>query len=651
MKKSFSIAVLLTIFLGLLPSTMAFSQTYTISPTGYTGKPSYQTLGGIWTGYTSGSDPVWIETKAEQSGSSVKFTVRKSSGTFNNSVSFEIRRDITVSGSNITSKGTYVETGSISSGRSSGSCTITPASGTHEYRVILTSGSIVFYTRIVTITVSSSLDTPDYTQFSYSDVTSTSFRAKWAAVSGATKYNILVKKKSDSDYSNPVFEAYNKTTTYCDVTGLEPSTSYQFQIQAINSTEKSSWSKSIQTAITTSSEYTLDTPDYTQFSYSDVTSTSFRAKWAAVSGATKYNILVKKKSDSDYSNPVFEAYNKTTTYCDVTGLQPNTSYQFQVQAINSSGKSAWSKSIQTAITTLSQSTGTLNTPDYTKFSATNITTTGFTANWSAVSGATQYYVLVKKYTDSDYSNPVYDGGSQSTSCKITGLQSGTSYQFQVRAVNGTQMSNWSKSIQTPITTKTESSSLDTPDYTQFSYSDVTTTGFTAKWAAVSGATQYDILVKKSTDSDYSNPVYDGGSSTTSRKISNLEPNTSYQFQVRARNSVAKSTWSKSIQTPIKTANKETAPANLTIHTIKGFDGTKSLIVGKTYKYSVYVLNNSSSTWKGSFYLKEDGKDLNPWYGISLPFNVAQQIDYYYTPQSVGTKSLELYYQRTYSWRK
>ena len=449
MKKSVLFTFLLTILIGLLPSAMAYSQTYTISPSGYTTKPSYQTLGGIWTGYTSGSDPVWIETKAEQSGSSVKFTVRKSSGSFNNSVSFEIRRDITVSGSNITNKGTYVESGSISSGRSSGTCTITPASGSHEYRVILTSGSIVFYTRIITITASSSLDTPDYTKFSYSNVTSTGFRAIWAAVSGATKYNILVKRKSDTDYSNPVFEAYNKTTTYCDVTGLQPNSSYQFQVQAINNTEKSSWSKSIQTAITTS------------------------------------------------------------------------------------------------------------------------------------------------------------GGS--------------------------------------------TSSLSTPDYTKFSYSDVTSTSFVARWEAVSGATQYDVLVKKSSDSDYSNPAASGGSSSPYYRIQDLEPNTSYQFQVRAKNNTTKSTWSKSIQTPIKTANVETAPANLSIVRVAGFTNTSSFTVGTPAAYRVFVQNNGTADWTGSFYLKEGDKDIKGWGGKTIKGTSngkysAVELPCYYTPENSGTKTLTLYYQ-------
>jgi len=594
MKKRFSLVLLLTFLMGVLPSSVAFSQTYTISPTGYTEKPSYQSLSNSWIGYTTGSNSIWIETKAVKSGSSVVFYVRKSSGTFQNKVSFIIRRDVTVSGSTVTSEGTKVGSGSISAGKSSGTCTITPTSGSHEYRVILTSGSMTFYSRMVKINASS-LATPDYTKFKATNITTTGFTANWSAVSGATQYDILVKKASDSDYSNPVYDGGTSSTS-CKITGLQPNTSYQFQVRAKNSTQYSSWSKSIQTPVTTKAN-DLATPDYTKFKATNITTTGFTANWSAVSGATQYDILVKKASDGDYSNPVYDGGTSSTS-CKITGLQPNTSYQFQVRAKNSTQYSSWSKSIQTPVTTKAND---LATPDYTKFKATNITTTGFTANWSAVSGATQYDILVKKASDSDYSNPVFDGGTSSTSCKITGLQPNTSYQFQVRAKNSTQYSSWSKSIQTSITTLGEYT-LDTPDYTQFTYSNVTSTGFRAKWSSVSRATKYNILVKKASDTNYSNPVYEAKNLTTTYcDVTGLQSKTAYQFQIQAINSTEKSSWSRSIQTSITTLGEKTLDTpdytkfSATNITTTGFTANWSSVSGAT-QYDILVKKASDSDY-------------------------------------------------------
>ncbi len=82
--------------------------------------------------------------------------------------------------------------------------------------------------------------------------------------------------------------------------------------------------------------------------------------------------------------------------------------------------------------------------------ATSITATGFTANWSASTGATKYYLDVA--TDSGFTS--YVSGYQNlnvsdvTSYAITGLTAETTYYYRIRAYNTTGTSSNSNTINT-----------------------------------------------------------------------------------------------------------------------------------------------------------------------------------------------------------
>ena len=187
--------------------------------------------------------------------------------------------------------------------------------------------------------------------------------------------------------------------------------------------------------------------------------------------------------------------------------------------------------------------------------------------------------------------------------------------------------------------------LSTPDPSSFRAADITENGFTATWGKVDGALYYDILVKK-VGGAYENPDFDGGSTGTSIEVYGLQPGTSYLFQVRARNDnySQRSDWSPSIPNEVLTSISESASPDLAIHSNRGFDGSEALILGRTYHYNVWVVNNGNSSWSGSFYLKDGDEDIKGWYSILIPPNTAQALECDYTPKSTGSKALVLYYQ-------
>lgn len=122
--------------------------------------------------------------------------------------------------------------------------------------------------------------------------------------------------------------------------------------------------------------------------------------------------------------------------------------------------------------------------------ATGVSYTGFTANWNAAAGITDY--LFDLSTASDFSSFVigYESYTVSaTSLSITSLSEGTIYYYRLRAVFNESYGAYSD----PVTVTTNAIVvLDPPvatDATAISHE-----GFTARWEAVSGAENYRLDV-------------------------------------------------------------------------------------------------------------------------------------------------------------
>ena len=308
--------------------------------------------------------------------------------------------------------------------------------------------------------------------------TTTSFTASWAAVTGASKYRV---NRDDG--------TWNETTaTSHAFTELTAGGSHEVDVQAGNS---GGWSAS--------GENTCHTkPDAPVVTCSAATTTSFTANWAAVDGAEEYRARRVGSTSWDTT---------TATSATFSSLDAGGDYPVEVQARNGD---IWSDS----------GTKTCHTkPDTPVIACSAETTTSFTASWAAIDGAEEYRARIDSGTWNE---------STATSHKFSGLSSGESFAVEVQARNGDV---WSDSgTKTCHTLSPLPPPLPNPPVppSNLACSNALTSGFTAGWDAVSGASGYRVRVDSG---DWLTP-----DTTTSHGFADLGSGGEFAVEVQAGNS-------------------------------------------------------------------------------------------------------------------
>lgn len=160
------------------------------------------------------------------------------------------------------------------------------------------------------------------------------------------------------------------------------------------------------------------------------------------------------------------------------------------------------------------------TPDF--LSSTAITSSSATVLWATVAGANSYDVDYKLNSSGTWTNAVT--GTTSISVNLSGLASGSLYDWRVRANCTGGSSSYAQSQFTTIPV----AGCDAP--TGLSSSGVTTSAATVSWTAASGAVSYDVDYKTNASGTWTNAVT--GTTSLSVNLSGLAASTLYDWRVR-----------------------------------------------------------------------------------------------------------------------
>jgi hypothetical protein len=255
------------------------------------------------------------------------------------------------------------------------------------------------------------------------NITQTGATLNWAAVSGATSYNLQWKLSTASTWTTVAGIAGTSQA----LTGLTSGATYNFQVQTVCGSSSSSYS--VQASFTTlSGEGSCGVPS--GLTATGITQTGATLNWVAVSGAISYNLQWKLSTASTWTT----VNGIAATSQALTGLSASSTYKYKVQSVCSGSSSSYST--QASFTTLANSSCGVSSG----LNATGITQTGATVNWTAVGGATSYTLQWKLSTAGSWATV---SGITATSWPLTGLLPGAAYNFKVKTICGGTSSSYS----------------------------------------------------------------------------------------------------------------------------------------------------------------------------------------------------------------
>ena len=330
---------------------------YSVSPTGWTSKPSSNiTINGT-TYIAATTQGIYISIKAEvNSDNSVTFYVKKSSGTFENKANVILYKDLNGSNQEL------VASGSISAGSSQGSLgSFTPdfTSGSYKYTALLLSNGIYFCTAPITIKANN-VTAPSIIALASSDVTSSSatLSAYINPNGDETSYRFLWGT-SESNLNNSSGFFYldaSTTATFVEyeVTGLSQNTTYYYRLVASNSVD-ATWSST--KSFTTTG---VAKPSVMTYNATDVTSNSAKLKGSINPNGTSASYSFWWGTDPNSMTNHHDLVNlpEGSSYVDVeynlTGLSPKQTYYYNLSAVNIAGSGSGATR---SFTTLESSSG------------------------------------------------------------------------------------------------------------------------------------------------------------------------------------------------------------------------------------------------------------------------------------------------------
>jgi hypothetical protein len=185
--------------------------------------------------------------------------------------------------------------------------------------------------------------------------------------------------------------------------------------------------------------------------------------------------------------------------------------------------------------------------------SSSVTTTSATISWSALSGVLNYDVEYKLNSSATWTTAAT--ATTATSVSLTGLSSGTLYDWRVRA-------NCSGATGAFASAQFTTSSVATcGTVIGLASSAVTASGATVSWTALSGALNYDVDYKTNSATVWTNAAT--ATTATSVNIAGLSASTLYDWRVRANCSGATGAYA---QAQFTTAAVSACPGTLDVST-------------------------------------------------------------------------------------
>ena len=414
--------------------------------------------------------------------------------------------------------------------------------------------------------------------------TSSTVTLSWTKTSGAKRYRVY---RYDTSENKWVQVTTTSSTSY-KVTNLSSAKSYKFRVRAYNGDTKGSYSSSV-TAVTAPKKVT-------SLTYSSTTSSSATLKWDKVTRATGYTVY--KYNSTDKTWKVLKS--TTSTSYTVKGLSSGKTYKFMVRAYVKSGDTTKYGSSSDSISV------SIKLGQVKNLKVTDVTSTGYTLEWSKVDNADRYDVY--RYETAGWTKIF---STNLTYYKVKNASS-SSKKYRVRAVreSGSKVITgpYSATVSAKTSLSTSESALK-PSVPQ-NLSLVAVPGdksISISWDKTDLAKGYQVYKYNESENEW---VRIRTTSSTSIKYS-VDETGIYKFKVRAYNTVNNKTvygeFSKESEVYYISDNKEDVDSALS-------DIEKTGVLGYLYDADNHCFYTATNAWQRNF-------GFTPVYDYCAPFTI------------------------------
>lgn len=421
--------------------------------------------------------------------------------------------------------GKYTEVANITSVGTTSWSQDVEANKTYYYKIRgykTLNGATYYSNESAVVSVSTTIPKPTWDSLKASSYTKVA--VKWKKTAGVTGYQIYRKEGKNGTYQRVATVKGAATVSYND-TSVLPNTTYYYKIRSyvtVNGTNKYSShcaEKSVSTKMAKVAWGSVKASSYTKVA----------VKWKKDANVTGYQIYRKEGKNGTYKRIKTIKGASTVSYNDTSAL-PNKTYYYKVRSyVTANGVNKYSaynaeKSVSTKMATPSV------------VSATLAGNTSISLKWEAEKWVSGYRIYRAETAGGKYKLLKDVKGSKTTSYTDKSLEANGTYYYKIRSyvtVNGSRKySPYSNEFmgKTKLTVpKISSASVTSP------------TKVKLKWKKTASATGYQIYRATSYNGKYTRVKTISKNTTVSFTDSQLVPNKTYYYKVRAYSKVGKNT--------------------------------------------------------------------------------------------------------------
>ncbi len=253
--------------------------------------------------------------------------------------------------------------------------------------------------------------------FKFGGRASNAIRLNWTKNTSADGY--IIEQYKDGQWVRVAKITNNATTTY-KISGLKASTTYKFRMKAYNMVG----SVGYHGGYTGTVSATTSPSPVSGFKFGGRANNAIRLNWTKNTSADGY--IIEQYKNGQWVRVAKITNNATTTY-KISGLKPSTTYKFRMKAYNMVGSTGLYGGYTSTVS------ATTNPSAISGFKVGGKTSNVIRLNWTKNTSADGY--IIEQYKDGKWVRIKKVTSNATTTYRVTGLKSATTYKFRIKAYN------------------------------------------------------------------------------------------------------------------------------------------------------------------------------------------------------------------------